>query len=121
MRFKNICLSLLSVLLICLFTPEAYGRGFAFQREFEPVEPFEKIYVSQDEILCTPFGIFLKHPNGHNEKVRSLLNDFKGTYVLRVKTQCPLCGRCYYGQHPDEGYSCPLYDKEIFPGIWGAP
>lgn len=96
-------------------------KSFCCTREFEKPEAFEKIYVDCSQILSTPSGIYLKHDNGDIEPMRALLADCKGMYMLRVYTQCPLCGRCYTGKSSPDGYDCPLYDKEIFPGIWTTP
>lgn len=102
----------------------AYGRlgkGFVQKSEFEAPEAFEKIYVNECQVLSTPQGTFLKHCNGRLERVRALLYDYRGMYVLRVLTQCQYCGRVYDGKESPEGYSCPLYEKELVPGIWGSP
>ncbi|MBA2727709.1 MAG: hypothetical protein H0U49_06005 [Parachlamydiaceae bacterium] len=98
------------------------SREFAFKREFEDTPPaFEKFYVDNSQLLSTPFGTFIKHADGREEPVRALMNDCYGTYVMKVKTQCPLCGQCYSGKKPPEDMCCPLYDKEMFPGIWMSP
>jgi hypothetical protein len=96
-------------------------KGFCCEREFEQPEAFEKMYVQGSQILSMPAGTFLKLDNGDVEQVRALLADFQGMYVLRILTQCPLCGRCYRGKSSPDGYDCPLYDKEILPGLWTLP
>ena len=96
-------------------------KGFCCRRSFEQAEAFEKIYVNGSQILSMPSGIFLKHDDGEIEPVRSLLADCKGMFVLRIYTQCPLCGRRYRGKSAPAGLDCPLYDVEILPGVWETP
>ena len=114
--FISICVTADSFAIV-----EHWTKGFRNKREFDSPEAFEKIYVTREQIVCLVSGIYLKHPNGELEKVRSLSEDYEGMFVLRVKTQCPLCGRCYSGKCCPEGMNCPLYDKEILPNWWVAP
>ena len=113
------------VLFILSFTSgEAIHRkmGFIGKREFQnSPAPFEKIYVDEGKIISTPSGTFVKQYDGTLERVRAVLYDTRGMYVLRIQTQCPQCGRCYDGKTPPADYSCPLYEKEIFPGYWAPP
>lgn len=113
---KLICLS------IILITGNAYANEFAFPRQFEDTPPaFEKFYVDNSRLLSTPYGTFIKHDDGQLEQVRALMTDYYGDYVMRVHTQCPLCGSCYSGKSSPEGSCCPLYDKEVIPGVWTSP
>lgn len=118
-------IALLSVIfLFSMISIDLFGSGSCCCREkrlFDSPAAFEKIYVNREDVICTPEGIYLKHCDNSLEKVRALLNDCEGMYVLRIHTQCPLCGECYSGKACPEDKSCPLYDKEIFPGIWGSP
>lgn len=96
--------------------------SFIDAKEFEnPPSAFEKTYVDCSQLISTPFGTYLRHSNGYEEKVRAVMNDCYGTYVMRVETQCPHCGQCYTEKSPPEGMCCPLYDTEVFPGIWSSP
>jgi hypothetical protein len=97
------------------------ARGFCCKREFEQPQAFEKIYVDGSSILSMPTGIFLKHDDGELELVRSLLADCQGMYVMRIYTQCPSCGKCYANKNSTDGYDCPLYEREVFPGMWKTP
>jgi hypothetical protein len=101
---------------------EYWTKGFRNKREFESSPPaFEKIYVNPCQIVTFPDGIYLRHEDGQLEKVRSLSQDCGGSYVLLIKTQCPLCGRCYAGKDCPEGMGCPLYEVEVLPNLWGPP
>lgn len=121
-KYVNFLIPLLLVLLAFAGDLSAKPRCCCnHKRVFDSPAAFEKIYVTQDEVVCTPDGIYLKHCDGSLEKVRSILSDCEGMYVLRILTQCPLCGQCYAGKGCPEDRSCPLYDKEIMPGLWGPP
>lgn len=98
-----------------------HARAFCCEREFEQPVAFEKIYVDGSHILSMPNGVFLKHDNGDLEAMRALLSDCQGMYMLRVYTQCSLCGRRYTGKAPADDYDCPLYDKEMLPKVWRSP
>jgi hypothetical protein len=98
-----------------------WTKGFRNERVYDAPPAFEKMYVTNDQIMRTPDGIYLKLCTGETEKVRALLEDNDGLYILRIKTQCCLCGQSYDGKAPPEGYSCPLYDKEVMPYMWIAP
>lgn len=92
-----------------------------YEKEFVSPEAFEKVYVDGSMILSMPQGTFLKYPDGSREKVRVLSHDCKGMYVLRIKTQCPHCGKIYTGRDCPEGWNCLKYEKEIMHHIWVAP
>lgn len=83
--------------------------------------PFEKIYVSPHEVLTTPYGSYYRNPCGEYEKVRSVLRDCNGTYVIIVTVQCPICGKWYDGTKPEAGYCCPLDEIQIYPDLWTNP
>jgi hypothetical protein len=109
MFFKSLLLScfffLHSGILLAYNHPEQGVKGF-YERKFESPEPFEKIYVDHHSIVYKPEGVFLKHPFGNLEKVRCISQDYKGTYVLRIHTQCQKCGRVYTGRESPEGWNC---------------
>lgn len=67
---------------------------------------FEKIYVTPAQVLSMPQGLFLKHANGRLERVYSLSEDYEGTFVLKIYSQCSHCGRVYHGTTAPEGWSC---------------
>lgn len=92
-----------------------------YEKEFESPEAFEKLYVDGSMILSMPYGTFLKHRDGTREKIRVLSQDYKGMYILRIKTQCPHCGRVYTGRDSPEGWNCLLYEKEIVHHVWAVP
>ncbi len=95
------------------------ATGSTCGNEFVPVPtPFEIIYVTPYEVLSTPYGSYYRNPSGEYEKVRSISRDGNGTYVIKVTMQCPICGKCYAGTTPDEGYCCPLNEIEVYPHIW---
>lgn len=47
--------------------------------------PFEKIYVKPGELLCTPYGTYYLSPSGKQEKVRTVLSDCCGCYVIKIQ------------------------------------
>lgn len=69
-------------------------------------KPFEKIYVSPCQVLSMPQGTYLKLPCGKFEKIHSLSEDYRGTFVLKIYSQCTHCGRVYDGTSAPEGWSC---------------
>lgn len=122
------CVKTLSLwLLMLFFASESYAgleyRGNCCQKRpvYDAPCAFEKIPVSREDVVCTPDGIFLKRCDGSLEKVRALSEDFEGMFVIRIQTQCSQCGRTYLSKDCPEGYSCPLYDQEVLPGIWVSP
>lgn len=75
---------------------------------YEQPEPFEKFYVCPESVFHDCDGTYFINEFHCREKVRAVMKDCKGTFVLRIWTQCPYCGTCYRGKHPPEGMSCPL-------------
>lgn len=75
---------------------------------YDNPDAFEKTYVCPEQLMHDCNGSYYLNEFNHWEKVRAVLKDYKGTYVLRIWTQCPHCGTCYRGKHPPEGMSCPL-------------
>lgn len=88
-----------------------------FSQECRP-PPFEKIYVGPYDIRSTPEGIFHVTSIGTLEKIRALRSDCYGTYIIKFKQECPVCGRYYDDYKVEDGYDCPLSQTEIFPHLW---
>lgn len=88
-----------------------------FSEEWRP-PAFEKIYVGPYDIRTTPEGIFHITASGTMEKIRALRSDWYGTYVLKFKQECPVCGRYYDDNTIEEGYDCPLSKIEVLPHFW---
>lgn len=81
--------------------------------------PFEKIYVSPQEILSTPQGIFYISPEGEYRPVRTIRRDKDGrTFVILITQECPICGRWCTGKSCPEGYDCPFFELEVRPHCW---
>lgn len=110
----------ISVFLIfpCFSIQEHWTKGFRNTRTFDSPPAFEKIYISLDQIVCMPDGIYYMHTCGNLEKTRAIMEDSDGLYVLLIETQCPLCGACYKGTAPPEGMGCPIYEIETRPYSW---
>lgn len=75
---------------------------------YDQPDAFEKTYVCPEQLMNNCCGTFYLNEFNQWEKVRAVLKDCKGTYVLRIWTQCPYCGTCYRGKEPPEGMSCSL-------------
>lgn len=84
----------------------------------KPIQAFEKVYVCPYNILSTPQGTFHVASNGTMERVRAVRSDWFGTYVLKFKKECPVCGRLYEGDEVEEGYDCPMTKTELLPHLW---
>lgn len=102
----------------CFAIQEHWTKGFRNKREFESPPAFEKVYVCRDQLISMQDGMYFKGKCGHLEKIRTLLEDCDGLYVLMIQAQCPLCGACYYGKEPPDGMGCPLYELEVRPYVW---
>jgi hypothetical protein len=86
-------------------------------QEWRP-PPFEKVYVTPYEIMSTPEGTFHITSSGTMEKIRDVRSDWYGTYILKFKQECPVCGRYYDDNTVKEGYDCPLSQTEVIPHLW---
>lgn len=84
---------------------------------FGDIPPFEKVYVDSSELVTFHDGTYYFDAYGNSTKINKLLCDANGSYFLVVYYQCPICNRCWTTK-PDEGYDCPLFMREVYPGIW---
>jgi hypothetical protein len=73
---------------------------------------FEKIYINPKQLVGMPDGLYYFDKRGYASKVGTVLHDCRGTYVLKIEYQCPLCGRVYLNKAPDEDHGCPLFMEE---------
>lgn len=86
--------------------------------QFCNATPFEKIYISCNQLINMPDGLYYYDQYGHQTKVKTVLGDEDGMYILVVNYECPLCGRKHSNSTPDEGYGCPIFMKEVLPKLW---
>lgn len=93
---------------LLFFSQEGCAQACVKPWCYEQPDAFEKTYVCPQSLLYSCEGTFFLNEDGYREKVRAVLQDCKGTYVIRIWTQCPYCGTCYRGKHPPEGMSCPI-------------
>lgn len=109
------------LILLCLsLTCDLFSQGISYTRQDQfPVEPaFEKIYVHPHQLVNMPDGLYYYDDYGCSTKVKTVLGDENGTYLVMVKYQCPICGRTHANATPDEGYGCPIFMKQVLPAIW---
>lgn len=92
--------------------------GFTGENSCATEPPFEKFYVSPRQLVTFHDGIYYFDDNGYYTKVKTVLADCNGTYILIVNYQCPVCGRCWADNKPDDGYDCPIFQRKVAPGIW---
>lgn len=113
MLHRLICLLLLTP---CLLSALATTCNDRYKQQCEPA--FEKIYVKQCQ-LCTFYdGTYYFDEEGNSTKVKAVLHDYDGMYIILVKHQCPLCGRCWEGDEPDDEHGCPIFQREVLPSLW---
>lgn len=94
------------------------GKTFNDEHKHFTEPPFEKIYVRPDQLCTFENGVYYFDEGGKTRKVRAVLNDCDGTYVIFIKHQCPLCGRSWNNNEPDEGYGCPIFQRRYHPSTW---
>ncbi len=72
--------------------------------------PFEKIYVSPNDVFCTPYGSYYCSPSGAYEPIRKISCDNEGTYIIKIIRQCPTCGRYHFGKDTvsENGFNCVI-------------
>jgi hypothetical protein len=87
--------------------------------ENAPAEPpFEKVYIKSNQLLTTPEGIYYVNDQNQRRKVKTLLHDTEGLYVIFFTYECPLCGRRYENEIPDDEHGCPILMRQVHPKIW---
>jgi hypothetical protein len=96
------------LIIIFLYCQEISAQACVKPWCYDQPDPFEKTYVCPESLMHNSFGTYYLNEFGCWEKVRAVLQDCKGTYVLRIWTQCPHCGTCYRGKLPPEGMSCSV-------------
>lgn len=97
---------------------EAQGLVLPPTYKGETEAAFEKIYIDRSQLVHMPDGVYYYDDNGQEIKVKTLLCDKQGLYILRVCYQCQLCGRTYIDRMPEDEEGCPIYERELMPGIW---
>lgn len=85
---------------------------------FAEIPPFEKIYVDPCQLVTYHDGVYYRDHYGRETKITKLMHDANGPYILVVYYQCPICDRCWTTPKPPEGCDCPLFMREVYPGIW---
>lgn len=96
------------VFFLILFILVAF-KAFSQESCSARLPPFEKIYVTQEQLAAFHDGIYFYDQTGQRTKVKTLQTDCQGKYILIVYYQCPLCGRCWPNGKPHEGYCCPIF------------
>jgi hypothetical protein len=107
-------------LFFFLISTSGFCQGLSFSAEHKnPIEPaFEKVYVQIDQLVSTPNGTYYIDDNDQMTKVKSVLGDEDGLYVILIRYQCPLCGKTYSEKEPDAEYDCPIFKRKINSKIW---
>lgn len=84
---------------------------------FSPAFPSEnciraenKTYVSSDQILVMPHGIFYLNESGHAQPVKFLSSDENGLFVVDDYKQCFACG-AWSEDGSLHKPNCPFYKK----------
>lgn len=102
---------LLLVMLVCI------PFGYADEILFEGEKPFEKIYVTYNDIVTMPDGVYFVDKSGKRTKVRALLHDWDGMYVMLIKKPEPPVEVEEIA--PSEKYFYPNPTPKVHPRIWG--
>lgn len=112
-------MQLLIALFLILLPQLTFCQGLRFSSDHkQDKEPaFEKIYVKSSDLVTLPDGTYYYDETGKPIKIRALLHDVDGMYIILVTHQCPLCGKCY-SKEMDEEYDCPIYKLRISPRVW---
>lgn len=115
MSFHALLLYIL--LLFPTFLPAlAHSTHGEYKGEREP--PFEKIYVTHADLCTFCDGTYYYDEKGETHKVRTVLHDDQGMYILLIKYQCPLCGLCYDEKEPDGEHGCPIFKRRYTKYVW---
>lgn len=109
---------MLARLFLLLLTFSLQLNALDYDDTTLPPPPFEKIYVSPSEVICTSQGTFYITQEDNFWPVRSIRRDAYGTYVILITQECPICGRWSASKDAPEGYSCPYFQSEVRPHIW---
>ncbi len=116
MKMKNYFLFFLLMVLPTMGFSQACKLSGRCQRPIEPA--FEKLYVCQSQLVYLPDGLYYCNQEGKLNKVRTLLHDCDGMYIIIIRHQCPLCGRSWEFPPDENEFGCPIYQKEVLPDIW---
>ena len=110
----------LMTLFLFLISAGGFCQGLSFSAEHkDPIEPaFQKIHVQPNELVSTPDGTYYIDENCQMTKVKTILGDEDGLYVILIRYQCPLCGRTYSEKEPDDEYGCPIFKRRVNSKIW---
>lgn len=110
----------LIIILLLAFQGSLFAQGMSFPSDHKhPIEPaFEKIYVQGCQLVTMPDGLYYFDDNGGSTKVKTVLFDEDGMYVIVINYQCPLCGRTYANKVPDDEYGCPIFMRQVHPKVW---
>lgn len=108
---------LIFALLIPLLS-YAQGQSYSSDYKGEREPAFEKIYVQRSDLVTMYDGVYFCDPDEGMSKVRAVSADADGLYVIRIRHQCQLCGRCYEGKYLDEEYGCPLFQRRVSSWLW---
>jgi hypothetical protein len=108
----------LSLFLLLPLLSSAQGLNFPSHYKGPTETPFEKIYVERSQIVTLPDGIYYADEEGNLIKAQCLRADCDGSYVIVIKRQCQLCGRCYEGKFLDEEYGCPIFQRKVSSRLW---
>jgi hypothetical protein len=113
--------ALKTFILACLsFVGLAYGQGMVLPPIYKqcPEPAFEKIYIESCQLVMMPDGLYYFDDEGGSTRVKTVLSDYDGMYILKVKHQCPLCGRCFESSLREEEFGCPIFQRQVHPRIW---
>lgn len=107
---------------VSIFLPQGlFCQGMVlpptYKQHKEPA--FEKIYVKSWQLITMPDGLYYYDDEGGSCKIKTVLADYDGMYILVVRKQCPLCGRCSSGFETDsDEWDCPIPKPKIHPRVW---
>lgn len=90
--------------------------GYADEFLIEEGKPFDKIYVTYNDIVTMPDGIYYVDKAGERTKVRALLHDWDGMYVMVIKKPEVAIEEESY---QSESYFYPNHTPKVHPRIWG--
>jgi len=107
-------LKFLMLAFISAFSLLPFTSGHAIEQLMQEqqmkVPSYEKVYVSPDEVLIYPEGIFYLNESGEVAPARLVASDACGLYIVAAAYKCPSCGR-YNRNNVCHNPECPLNDK----------